>query len=85
MLDDPVITQIAQRHGRSPAQVTLRRHVERGDIVVPEPATPSRAEEDFALFDVEPTGEDVAATSALDEGEEGRTGPNPDTFDSVPD
>ncbi|GAB3602105.1 aldo/keto reductase [Kineococcus gypseus] len=85
VLGDPVITEIAQRNGRSPAQVTLRWHVERGDIVFPKSSTPSRMEENFALFDFELTGEDVAAISALDKGEEGRTGPNPDTFDYVPD
>ncbi|WP_432571680.1 aldo/keto reductase [Kineococcus sp. SYSU DK005] len=85
VLDDPVLTGIAQRLGRSPAQVTLRWHVERGDIVFPKSSTPSRMEENFALFDFELTGEDVAAISALDKGEEGRTGPNPDTFDYVPD
>ncbi|NAZ85674.1 aldo/keto reductase [Kineococcus indalonis] len=85
VLGDPVITEIAQRYGRSPAQVTLRWHVERGDIVFPKSSTPSRMEENFALFDFELTGEDVAAISALDKGEEGRTGPNPDTFDYVPD
>ncbi|WP_337062933.1 aldo/keto reductase [Kineococcus sp. G2] len=85
VLGDPVITEIAQRYGRTPAQVVLRWHVERGDIVFPKSTTPARIEENFALFDFELSGEDVVAIGALDKGEEGRTGPNPDTFDYVPD
>ncbi|MCI2240652.1 aldo/keto reductase [Paenibacillus sp. TRM 82003] len=84
VLGDPVITEIAQRYGKSPAQVVLRWHVERGDIVFPKSTTPARIEENFALFDFELSGEDVVAIGALDKGEEGRTGPNPDTFDYVP-
>jgi 2,5-diketo-D-gluconate reductase A len=84
VLDDPTITAVANRLGKSPAQVVLRWHVERGDIVFPKSVTPARMEENFALFDFELTEEDLALISALDKGEEGRTGPNPDTFDYVP-
>ena len=72
-------------HGRTPSQVTLRWHVERGDIVFPKTTHRERMEENFALFDFELTPDEVAAISALDRGEAGRTGPNPDTFDYVPD
>jgi 2,5-diketo-D-gluconate reductase A len=84
VLDDPTITAVANRLGKSPAQVVLRWHVERGDIVFPKSVTPARMEENFALFDFELTEEDLALISALDKGEAGRTGPNPDTFDYVP-
>ena len=84
VLDDPTVTAVANRLGKSPAQVVLRWHVERGDIVFPKSVTPSRMEENFALFDFELTEEDLALISALDKGEAGRTGPNPDTFDYVP-
>jgi 2,5-diketo-D-gluconate reductase A len=80
--DDPVIGRIAERLGRSPAQVTLRWHIQRGDVVFPKSVTRSRIEENFALFDFELDGADMTAISALDRGE--RTGPNPDEFNYVP-
>jgi 2,5-diketo-D-gluconate reductase A len=83
--DDPHITEIAERLGKTPAQVTLRWHIERGDIVFPKSVTPSRMRENFELFDFELGAGDSDRLSALDRGEEGRTGPNPDTFDYIPD
>ena len=85
VLDDPVVTQIAEAAGRTPAQVVLRWHIQRGDIVFPKSVTPKRIEENFALFDFELSDHDVDALTALDKGEDGRTGPNPDTFDYIPD
>lgn len=84
VLDDPTISAIAERVGKSTAQVTLRWHVERGDIVFPKSVTPERIRANFEIFDFELTGEDVAAITALDKGEEGRTGAHPDTFDYIP-
>jgi 2,5-diketo-D-gluconate reductase A len=84
VLDDPTITQIAERVGRTPAQVVLRWHIQRGDIVFPKSVTPSRMKENFELFDFELGAEDMKAITALDRGEEGRTGPHPDTFAYVP-
>jgi 2,5-diketo-D-gluconate reductase A len=80
--DDPVIGRIAERLGRSPAQVTLRWHVQRGVVVFPKSVTRSRIEENFAIFDFELEDADMTAISALDRGE--RTGPNPDEFNYVP-
>ncbi len=77
---DETIGAIAERIGRTPAQVTLRWHLQRGDIVFPKSTHRERIEENFALFDFELTDDDVAAISALDRGEPGRTGPNPNTF-----
>jgi len=82
VLGDPVINAVAERLGRTPAQVTLRWHLQRGDIVFPKSVTPARIEENFRLFDFELTAQDVAAITALDRGE--RTGPDPDTFNWVP-
>ena len=82
VLDDPAIVSIAERVDRSPAQVTLRWHVQRGDIVFPKSVTESRVRENFALFDFELTDADIAAISALHRDE--RTGPDPDVFDRVP-
>ncbi len=85
VLDDATITQIAEKVGKTPAQVVLRWHVQRGDIVFPKSATPSRIEENFRIFDFELDAADVAKITALDRGEAGRTGPNPDVFDHIPD
>jgi 2,5-diketo-D-gluconate reductase A len=84
VLDDPVIVEIAERVGRTPAQVVLRWHIQRGSIVFPKSVNRSRMDENFALFDFELEPADVAAIDGLDKGEPGRTGPNPDVFDYVP-
>ena len=84
VLDDPTITQIAYKVGKTPAQVVLRWHVQRGDIVFPKSVTPSRMKENFELFDFEIEPADMDAITALDRGEDGRTGPNPDTFAYIP-
>jgi 2,5-diketo-D-gluconate reductase A len=82
VLKDETITEIAERVGKSTAQVTLRWHIQRGDIVFPKSVTRSRVEENFALFDFELTDADVAAITALNKDE--RTGPNPDEFNYIP-
>jgi len=84
VLDDSTIAQIADRVGKTPAQVVLRWHIQRGDIVFPKSVTPSRMRENFEVFDFELESGDMEEISALDQGEEGRTGPHPDTFDVVP-
>jgi 2,5-diketo-D-gluconate reductase A len=83
VVDDPVVTRIARTVGRSPAQVVLRWHIQRGDVVFPKSVTPQRIEENFALFDFHLDAADMEALSALDKGEAGRTGPNPDRFDNL--
>jgi 2,5-diketo-D-gluconate reductase A len=82
VLDDPTIVAIAERIGRTPAQVTLRWHIQRGDIVFPKSVTRSRVEDNFRLFDFELTEQDLAAIGGLNRDE--RTGPDPDTFNEVP-
>jgi 2,5-diketo-D-gluconate reductase A len=84
VLNDPTIGAIASRVGRTPAQVTLRWHLQRGDVIFPKSTTPARIKENFEIFDFELEPTDLAAISALDKGEEGRTGPNPDVFAYVP-
>ena len=85
VLDDETIGAIARAHGKSPAQVTLRWHIERGDIIFPKSMSPERMAENFDIFDFELSVDEVAQITALDKGEAGRQGPNPDTFDYVPD
>ncbi len=84
VLDDPVVQRIADATGKSPAQVVLRWHIQRGDIVFPKSVTPQRITENFALFDFELSDSDSDALTSLDKGEAGRTGPNPDEFDYIP-
>jgi 2,5-diketo-D-gluconate reductase A len=82
--DDETIRAVADEVGRTPAQVTLRWHVQRGDIVFPKSVTPARIVENFALFDFELSDDQMQRIGSLDRGEDGRTGPNPDVFDYVP-
>jgi 2,5-diketo-D-gluconate reductase A len=84
VVDDETIAGIAAEVGRTPAQVTLRWHVQRGDIVFPKSMSVERMRENFAIFDFELTPDQVAAIAGLDRGEDGRTGPHPDTFDWIP-
>ena len=79
--DDATIRGIADRLGRTPSQVALRWAIQRGDIVFPKSVRRERMEENFAIFDFELAADDLAAISALDRGEAGRTGPNPNTMD----
>jgi len=85
VLDDPVITRIADAAGESPAQAVLRWHIQRGDIVFPKSVTPEHIGSNFAIFDFELSDDEIEAISGLDRGENGRTGADPDTFDYVPD
>lgn len=78
VLDDPTIKRIAERVGKTPAQVTLRWHLQRGDIVFPKSVTQKRIEENFDLFDFELGEGDLGEISALNRDE--RTGPDPDRF-----
>jgi 2,5-diketo-D-gluconate reductase A len=84
VLDDAVIAGIAERVDRTPAQVVLRWHIQRGTIVFPKSTTPSRIRENFELFDFELAPQDVEKIDNLDRGEAGRQGPNPDSFAHVP-
>jgi 2,5-diketo-D-gluconate reductase A len=83
LVDDPVVRRVADAAGRSAAQVVLRWHIQRGDVVFPKSVTPQRIEENFALFDFELGDDAMAALSALDKGEAGRTGAHPDRFDNI--
>ena len=84
VLDDPVVTEIAGRVGKSPAQVVLRWHIQRGSVVFPKSVTPARIRENYALFDFELDGSDIAKIDGLDKGEAGRRGPNPDEMAWIP-
>jgi 2,5-diketo-D-gluconate reductase A len=80
---DPDVIRVAHSVGRSAAQVVLRWHIQRGNVVFPKSVTPQRINENYAVFDFELNDADLAALDALDKGEAGRTGANPDQFNRV--
>jgi 2,5-diketo-D-gluconate reductase A len=79
VLKDPAITEVAQAHGRTPAQVVLRWHIQLGNITIPKSVTPARIQENFEIFDFELTEAELQAISRLD-SPSGRIGPDPNTF-----
>ena len=81
VLHDPAVQTIAERLSRSPAQVTLRWHLQRGDIVFPKSTTTQRMAENFDLFDFTLAEPDMAAISGLNRDE--RIGPDPDTLNHL--
>jgi 2,5-diketo-D-gluconate reductase A len=82
VLDNPAVTGVAADKGKTPAQVVLRWHIQRGDIVFPKSVTRSRVEENFDIFDFELTDAEMGVITALNKDE--RTGPNPDEFNYIP-
>ena len=79
LLQTPVLTEIASKYGKSPAQVVLRWNIDCGVITIPKSITPSRIKENFDIFDFELDAEDIAKIDALNTNE--RTGSSPDNFD----
>ncbi|MFJ8443671.1 aldo/keto reductase [Kitasatospora griseola] len=78
VLNDPAITAIAERTGRSAAQVVLRWHLQLGNLVIPKSVTPARIRQNLDVFDFTLTDDEMASIAATDRGL--RTGPNPDEF-----
>jgi 2,5-diketo-D-gluconate reductase A len=78
LLVNETIAAVASRHGRTPAQVILRWHLQLGNVVIPKSATPARIRENFEVFDFELDDEDMTEIAALDVGR--RIGPDPSTF-----
>jgi len=79
ILEDATLKAIAEKHGKSVAQVILRWHIETGNIVIPKSVTPARIKENFDVFDFRLNGTDHDAITKLDKAD-GRIGPNPSTF-----
>ncbi|MDO3697050.1 aldo/keto reductase [Curtobacterium flaccumfaciens] len=80
VMDDPTIRSIAEAHGRTPAQVMLRWHVQQGRNAIPKSTNPGRIAENFAVFDFALTDDELARLDALDTGR--RNGPDPDGTDT---
>lgn len=85
VLGDPVIVTLAEQSGKTPAQVVLRWHLQNGNIVFPKSMSPQRMRENFEVFDFTLDEAAMAAVDALDKGTAGRIGPDPDTFNWIPD
>jgi 2,5-diketo-D-gluconate reductase A len=78
LLADPAIATIAAKHGRTPAQVIIRWHIDNGQIVIPKSVTTSRIVQNFDVFGFALDAEDLATIAKLDSSD-GRIGPNPTT------
>jgi diketogulonate reductase-like aldo/keto reductase len=78
VLADATLTRLADRHGKTPAEVVLRWHLQIGNVAIPKSVTPSRIRENFAVFDFELSGDEIAEIDALDRGH--RIGPDPASF-----
>ena len=84
VMDDPTLNEIAERYGKSIAQVVLRWHIQHVMIDFPKSVTAARIRENIAIFDFELEPADVETIDGLDRGEAGRGGPNPDVFAYIP-
>ncbi|MFI8848620.1 aldo/keto reductase [Streptomyces sp. 891-h] len=78
VLDDPVVRKAAAKHGKTPAQVVLRWHIQLGNVVIPKSVTPSRIKENLDVFDFELDGDDLREIQHLESGT--RIGPDPRTL-----
>ncbi|MBB5043438.1 aldo/keto reductase [Shinella fusca] len=78
LLENPVVAKVAAKHGRTPAQVIIRWHIDNGLVVIPKSVTPSRIEENFKVFDFRLDAEDMATFADLEKGGK-RIGPDPMT------
>ncbi len=76
LLQDPAFTVLSEKHGRTPAQIVLRWHIQLGNVVIPKSVTPSQIKENFSVFDFTLDQEDMAAIGALNSGR--RLGADPD-------
>lgn len=81
--DYPEITDAAEAHGKTPAQVVLRWHIQNKVIVFPKTTSPARMAENLDVFDFELTQDEMAALISLDEEEFGRIGPHPADYADI--
>ncbi|MGN7177080.1 glyoxal reductase [Paenibacillus sp. FSL R5-0490] len=79
LFENEVLTEMAEKHGKSIAQIVLRWHLQNGIIVIPKSTKPHRIEENAGLFDFELSQQDMELINSLDEHL--RVGPDPDNFD----
>jgi len=79
VLDDPIIQALSRRHGRSPAQVILRWHVQMGNAVIPKSSSPERLRENLNIFDFVLSDDELQQIADCDRAQ--RTGPDPAVFE----
>ncbi|MDV9198982.1 aldo/keto reductase [Streptomyces sp. Wh19] len=77
LLAERTLARIAETHGKTPAQVVIRWHLQLGNVVIPRSMAPTRIEENFRVFDFDLSPQELRDITALDSG--GRIGPDPDT------
>ena len=78
LLENPIVTALAEAHGKTPAQVLIRWHIQLGNIVIPKSVNPERIVSNFDVFDFELSEPDIASIASLEDGT--RLGPDPRTF-----
>ena len=81
VFQDETIMAIAQKHGKTPAQVVLRWHLQENTIVIPKTVTPARMKENFYVFDFSLDGQDMADIRSIDKNE--RAGREPNKMDLI--
>ncbi len=80
VFDQEIIRTLAQKYGKSAAQIVIRWHLDSGLVVIPKSVTPARIEENFKVFDFRLEKSEISEIAKLDKGE--RLGPDPETFNS---
>lgn len=78
VFDQAIIRKLADKYGKTPAQVVIRWHLDSGLVVIPKSVTPSRIAENFDVWDFRLDKEELAEIAKLDQGK--RLGPDPDQF-----
>lgn len=81
LLDEPVLAEIGNKHGKSPAQVVIRWHLQHDLIVIPKSTNENRIRENFDVFDFELDDGDMLSIDSLESGQ--RQGPDPDTMNNA--
>ena len=79
IVSNPVVMKIAEKYGKTPAQITLRWDIQHGVVTIPKSKTPERIAENADIFDFELSAEDMQTLDGLDKGQ--RVGPDPNNFD----
>jgi diketogulonate reductase-like aldo/keto reductase len=78
LLREPAVVMLAEKYGRTPAQIVIRWHLQLGNVLIPKSVTPARIAENFDVFDFELADDDMHSITELNQ--DVRTGPDPDLF-----
>lgn len=78
VFDQKIIRDLAEKYGKSPAQIVIRWHLDSGPVVIPKSVTPARIAENFNVWDFRPDKDELGEIAKLDQGK--RLGPDPDQF-----